>query len=318
MKMKQFLYKQVKEYIFMNRNRSNYSSRRLKESIAGYLFIAPMLIGLGIFSGYAFFQNIYFSFNKVGTFGKPKFIGFDNYINAFKDPDFFMALKNTFFYTIFGVPLVIIFSVLIANLLNKKIKGRTFFRVCIFVPAITMPAAIGILWRWLLNYKFGIVNYLLEKIGMKPIAWLSEPTTVKWAILLALVWSMVSYYVIIMLGGMQSIDSSYYEAAIVDGASPLQLFFKVTIPLLTPIIFFSTIMSAIGILQIFDFIFLMIQRDAVAYQYSISVVTYFYELAFVKNLRGYASAISIILCSIIMIITSIQMYTQKYWVNYDN
>ncbi|WP_250816222.1 carbohydrate ABC transporter permease [Clostridium swellfunianum] len=302
----------------MGIKRIKYSSRRLNEIIAGYLFIAPMAIGLGIFSGYAFFQNIYFSFNKVGAFGKPKFIGLENYINAFTDPDFFLALKNTFFYTIFGVPLVIIFSVIIAHLLNKKIKGRTFYRVCIFVPAITMPAAIGILWRWLLNYKFGIVNYLLEKVGITSVAWLSEPKTVKWAILIALVWSMVSYYVIIMLGGMQSIDPSYYEAAIVDGAGPVQLFFKVTIPLLTPIIFFSTIMSAIGILQIFDFIFLMIQRNSIAYQYSISVVTYFYELAFVKNLRGYASAISIILCSIIMIFTSAQLYFQKYWVNYDN
>jgi multiple sugar transport system permease protein len=301
-----------------NRDRGKYSSKRLKESIAGYLFIAPMAIGLGIFSGYAFFQNIYFSFNKVGAFGKPKFIGLDNYIDAFKDPGFFLTLKNTFFYAIFGVPLVIIFSVLIANLLNKKVRGRTFYRVCIFVPAITMPAAIGILWRWLLNYEYGIVNHFLEKLGMQRIAWLSEPGTVKWAILLVLVWSMVSYYVIIMLGGMQSIDPAYYEAAIVDGAGPLQIFFKVTVPLLTPIIFFSTIMTAIGILQIFDFIFLMINRNAVAYQYATSVVSYFYELAFVKNLRGYASAISIILCGIIMVFTGIQLYVQKYWVNYDN
>jgi multiple sugar transport system permease protein len=301
-----------------NRDRGKYSSKRLKESIAGYLFITPMAIGLGIFSGYAFFQNIYFSFNKVGAFGKPKFIWLDNYMDALKDTGFFLALKNTFFYAIFGVPLVIIFSVLIANLLNKKVRGRTFYRVCIFVPAITMPAAIGILWRWLLNYEYGIVNHFLEKLGMHRIAWLSEPGTVKWAILLVLVWSMVSYYVIIMLGGMQSIDPAYYEAAIVDGAGPLQIFFKVTVPLLTPIIFFSTIMTAIGILQIFDFIFLMINRNAVAYQYATSVVSYFYELAFVKNLRGYASAISIILCGIIMVFTGIQLYVQKYWVNYDN
>jgi len=302
----------------MIRNNYKYSERRRKEAITGYLFIAPMIIGLAIFSAYAFFQNIYYSFNKVGTFGTPKFIGFDNYIRVFTDPNFFLALKNTLFYTVFGVSFVIIFSILIANVLNKKVKGRTFYRVCIFIPAITMPAAIGILWRWLLNYKFGIVNYILEKINLEPVAWLSEQETVKWAILIVLVWSMVSYYVIIMLAGMQAIDSSYYEAARVDGAGTLQLFFKVTLPLLTPIIFFSTIMSMIGILQIFDFIYLMIQRDAIAYQYSMSLVTYFFELAFVKDLRGYASAVSIVLCVIIMVITMLQMYFQKYWVNYDN
>lgn len=302
----------------MKGNGYKYSAKRRKEAVTGYLFIAPMIIGLGIFSAYAFFQNIYYSFSKVGTFGAPKFIGFDNYIRAFSDPNFFIALKNTLFYTVFGVSFVIIFSILIANSLNKKVKGRTFYRICIFIPAITMPAAIGILWRWLLNYKFGIVNYILEKMGLEPIAWLSEQVTVKWAILLVLVWSMVSYYVIIMLAGMQSIDSSYYEAARVDGAGPFQLFRKVTLPLLTPIIFFSTIMSMIGILQIFDFIYLMIQRETIAYQYSMSLVTYFYELAFVKDLRGYASAISIILCVIIMVITVIQLYYQKYWVNYDD
>ncbi len=302
----------------MNKKKHGYSARKRKEAVTGFLFIAPMMIGLLVFSAYAFFQNIYFSFNKVGAFGKPQFIGFDNYIRIFADPNFYIALKNTLFYTVFGVSFVIIFSVIIANTLNKKVRGRTFYRVCIFIPAITMPAAIGILWRWMLNYKFGIVNYILEKIGLQPVAWLSEAATVKWAILLVLVWSMVSYYVIIMLAGMQGIDLSYYEAARVDGAGPRQLFFKVTIPLLTPIILFSTIMSMIGILQIFDFIYLMIQRDTIAYQYSMSMVTYFYELAFVKDLRGYASAVSIVLCIIIMIITIIQMYLQKYWVNYDN
>jgi multiple sugar transport system permease protein len=302
----------------MSKKKRNYSARKRKEAATGLLFIAPMMIGLIIFSAYAFLQNIYFSFSKVGTFGNPKFIGLDNYIRAFTDPNLFIALKNTLFYTVFGVSFVIVFSVLIANSLNKKVKGRTFYRVCIFIPAITMPAAIGILWRWLLNYKFGIINYILEKFGLEPVAWLSEAATVKWAILVVLVWSMVSYYVIIMLAGMQAIDSSYYEAARVDGAGPLQLFFKVTIPLLTPIIFFSTIMSMIGILQIFDFIYLMIQRDTIAYQYSMSMVTYFYELAFVKDLRGYASAVSILLCIIIMIITVIQMNLQKFWVKYDN
>lgn len=216
-----------------------------------------------------------------------------------------------------GVPLVVGFSVVIAWLLNQKIKGQTLYRTAIFLPAITMPAAIGLLWRWLMNYQYGLLNYIIVKLGGQPIAWLSDPNTVKWAILIVLVWSMVSYQVIIMLAGLQGISKIYYEAAEIDGANKMQIFFKVTLPLLSPTIFFVTIMSMINILQIFDFIFLMIQRNTVAYQYSMSLVSYFYEIAFTQNIRGYASAISVVLFLIILAITAVQFVAQKYWVNYD-
>ena len=233
------------------------------------------------------------------------------------DPLFWTALKNTLFYTVLGVPLVVGFSVVIAWLLNQKIKGQTLYRTAIFLPAITMPAAIGLLWRWLMNYQYGLLNYIIVKLGGQPIAWLSDPNTVKWAILIVLVWSMVSYQVIIMLAGLQGISKIYYEAAEIDGANKMQIFFKVTLPLLSPTIFFVTIMSMINILQIFDFIFLMIQRNTVAYQYSMSLVSYFSEIAFTQNIRGYASAISVVLVLIILAITAVQFVAQKYWVNYD-
>ncbi len=290
---------------------------RRNEAIAGYVFITPMLIGLGIFSIFAFLQNIYFSFNDVGVFGDPKWVGLDNYIDLFQDEQFYTALKNTIFYTAFGVPLVVIFSVVIAWLLNQKIKGQTFYRTAIFLPAITMPAAIGLLWKWLLNYQYGLVNYIVTLFGGEPVAWLSDPNTVKWGILIALVWSMVSYQVIIILAGLQGIPKIYYEAAEIDGSSKLQVFFNVTIPLLTPTIFFVSIMSMIGILGIFDFIFLMVPRTAVAYQYSTSLVTYFYDLAFTQNIRGYASALSIVCFLITLGVTVVQFIGQKYWVNYD-
>ena len=131
--------------------------------------------------------------------------------------------------------------------------------------------------------QYGLLNYIIVKLGGQPIAWLSDPNTVKWAILIVLVWSMVSYQVIIMLAGLQGISKIYYEAAEIDGANKMQIFFKVTLPLLSPTIFFVTIMSMINILQIFDFIFLMIQRNTVAYQYSMSLVSYFYEIAFTQK-----------------------------------
>lgn len=288
---------------------------RIREICCGYLFIAPMFLGLLIFSIVPFVQNILYSFRKMGTFGDGDFIGLKNYRDLFMDETFWLALKNTIFYAVVGVPLVVIFSIFFANLLNKKMRGRTVYRTLLYIPAITLPAAIGILWRWILNYQYGIFNFFLEKIGLNRVSWLGDVQYVRWAIILVVVWSMVSYYTIIMLAALQGIDRSYYEAAKLDGASNRQLFRHITLPLLSPMIFFSIIMVTIGILQIFDFIYLMVDRDTLAYTYSMSLVTYFYECAFNKSsMRGYGAAISVVLAIIIMIITIIQMVGKKYWV----
>lgn len=289
---------------------------RLKrsEAITGYLFILPMVIGLLVFSVVPFVQNILYSFRKMGTFGDGTFVGLKNYIDLMHDETFWQALKNTFFYAIVGVPLVIVFSIFFANLLNKNIRGRTLYRTLLYIPAITMPAAISILWRWILNYQYGILNYFLELLGFQRISWLGDIAYVRWAVVAVLVWSMASYYTIIMLAAMQGIDKTLYEAARIDGASNRQLFWKITLPLLGPMIFFSVIMVTIGILQIYDFIYLMIDRRTYAYTYSMSLVTYFYECAFNKSsMRGYGAAISVVLAIIIMLITMVQMYVKKYW-----
>ena len=285
-----------------------------KEAITAYIFIAPMFLGLLVFSIGPFFQNILYSFRKMGTFGNGTFVGLRNYQKLLQDDTFWLALRNTFFYAIVGVPLVVFFSIFFANLVNKNIRGRTLYRTLLYIPAITMPAAISILWRWILNYQYGILNYLLEKIGLQRISWLGDVHYVRWAIILVLVWSMVSYYTIIMLAAMQGIDKSYYEAAKIDGATNRQLFFKITLPLLGPMIFFTMIMVTIGILQIFDFIYLMVDRTTYSYTYSMSLVTYFYECAFNQSsMRGYGAAISVVLALIIMVITIIQMIVKKYW-----
>lgn len=286
-----------------------------KEAITAYIFIVPMFLGLMVFSVVPFVQNILYSFRKMGTFGNGTFVGLSNYQKLLQDETFWLALRNTFFYAVVGVPLVIFFSIFFANLVNKKIRGRTLYRTLLYIPAITMPAAISILWRWILNYQYGILNFFLEKIGLQRISWLGDVHYVRWAIILVLVWSMVSYYTIIMLAAMQGIDKSYYEAARIDGASNRQLFFKITLPLLGPMIFFAIIMVTMGILQIFDFIYLMVDRTTYSYTYSMSLVTYFYECAFNKSsMRGYGAAISVVLALIIMVITIIQMIVKKYWI----
>lgn len=302
----------------MKKPEKQLSKRRIHEISTAYIFILPMLAGLMLFSVIPFVQNILYSFRKMGTFGNGTFVGLKNYQDLLSDETFWLALKNTAFYAVVGVPLVIIFSIFLANLLNKKMRGRTLYRTLMFIPAITIPAAIGILWRWILNYQYGIFNWILEKLGLPRISWLGDVEYVRWSIIMVVVWSMVSYYVIIMLAAMQGIDSSYYEAAHLDGASNRQMFFKITLPMLTPMIFFSIIMVTIGILQIFDFIYLMVDRDTLSYTYSMSLVTYFYECAFNKSsMRGYGAAISVVLAAIIMVITIIQMIGKKYWVRSD-
>ncbi len=299
----------------MRENRKGLSRLKLREMRAAYLFILPMFAGLVLFSVIPFIQNVLYSFRKMGTFGEGTFVGLKNYRDMLQDETFWLALKNTGFYALVGVPLVIILSIFLANLLNKQIRGRTVYRTLLYIPAVTIPAAIGILWRWLLNYQYGIVNWILEKLGLSRVAWLGDVRFVRWAIILVVVWSMVSTYTIIMLAALQGIDRSYYEAARLDGATNRQLFFKITLPMLTPMIFFSVIMVTIGILQIFDFIYLMVDRSTLPYTYSMSLVTYFYECAFNKSsMRGYGAAISVVLAIIIMIITVIQMIGQKYWV----
>lgn len=288
-----------------------------KEARAAYLFILPLFIGLIVFNFYSFFVNVYYSFTDKSSFGDPKWIGLKNYRNLFQNEKFYAALLNTFKYVIICVPCVVIISIVIAALLNTKIKGQGIYRTLVFLPAVTMPAAIGLIWKWIFNYEFGILNNILGNFGVEKIAWLSDPKYVLISVSVVVIWADVSTRVIILLAGLQNIPEVYYEAARIDGASPMQIFFRVTLPQLSPSIFFVTIMEVIGIFQIFDFIFLMIPRNSSGVSHSRSMVSYFYESAFQEFKKGYGAAITLVLFVIILIVTAIQMKVQKKWVYYD-
>ncbi len=288
-----------------------------KETMAGFLFLLPLLIGLSIFYFYAFFQNIFISFTDMSSFGKPAYIGLENYKRLLTDPKFWRSLKTTFKYVAVSVPAVMVLGTLVAFFLQKARKWSSFFRTAMFLPAVTMPAAIGLLWRWLYNYEFGLINIIFSQLDIARIAWLSEPALVVYSISIVLIWSMVSTQMIILLAGLQNIPTMYYEAAEIDGASPFQSFFKITLPLLSPTLFFVTIISVINIFQIFDFIFLMIQPTALAMRYAMSLVYYFYDRAFIVFDKGYAASLSMVLFVIILLITIIQFVFQKKWVHYN-
>lgn len=287
------------------------------ETLAGYLFIGPLMIGLGIFYLMAFIRNMMDSFTNKSSFGTPDFVGLENYIQLFQDPKFYRAAGNTLLYVVICVPLVVCLAVILAALLNSKVKGKGVYRTLVFLPAVTLPAAIGLLWKWLMNYEFGIINAGLAKLGIEPVAWLSDPKVVLISISIVFIWASVSYQMIILLAGLQGIDRSYYEAAQVDGASSIKQFFFITLPLLSSSIFFVAVTTIINVFQIFDFIYLMIPQSSSGTGASRSLVTYFFEEAFIKFNKGYGAAISMALFFLILIVTIIQLKVQKKWVYYD-
>lgn len=285
---------------------------------AGYGMIAPLMLGLIVFYVYAFGQSLFDSFTNKSSFGKPAFVGLTNYINLFKAPYFYQSLANTLAYVLLCVPLVVAFSVLIAALLNQQLRGRSLYRTMVFLPAVTLPAAIALMWKWLLNYEFGLVNDMFKMLGLTGVAWLSDPAVVLPSVSAVFVWSSVAYQVIVLLAGLQGISRSYYEAAIIDGASGPQQFKSITIPLLTPSIFFVTVTSIINVFQIFDIIYLMIPQYSSGTAASRSLVTYFFEEAFIRFHKGYGAAISMVLFLLILAMTLVQMKLQKRWVHYDD
>ena len=290
--------------------------RKLNDLFWGYLLILPTVLGLAVFYIAAFFQNLYYSFTNLGAFGKYKWVGMENYINVFSDPKVPQALINTVKFTVISVPISIIISLFIATLLNSKIKGLSLYRTLYFLPAVTMPAAIAMMWKWLYNGQYGLLNQLLAKVGIEGQAWIADPKFAMGALIVVGIWSSLGMKIIYFLAGLQGIPKAYYEAATIDGAGPIKQFFSITLPSLTPTIFFVMITSLIGALQMFDLIFLMISKTSLAVDSTMSIVYLFYKYAFEFQEKGYASAISIVLFMIILVITAIQLKLQKKWVNY--
>lgn len=294
------------------------SRRQKKDWIAAYIFIAPVTIGLLIFYVWPFIQNFWFSFNDVNKFNMATFCGLDNYKKLFEEPDLMLALKNTILYAVITVPIGLFISLLLATLLNSKIKGKGIYRTIYFLPSITMAAAVALVWKLIFNGDYGILNTVLEFFGVEGKRWLTDPSTALFCVMMVGLWSGAGYNMIILLAGMQGVSNSYYEAAEIDGAGPVQKFFKITIPLVSPTIFFVTITGLIGAFQVFDTLYMMIDIDKnPAFNAVKTTNVLFYQNAFTYGYKGYAAAISIFMFVIIMIITAIQLWGQKKWVNYD-
>ena len=291
-------------------------SWKVKDWIAAYIFIAPVTIGLMVFYIWPFIQNFWFSFNDVNKFNVTHFIGLDNYRQMLSDKEVFQSFGNTLKYVVVTVPVGLFLSLVIAALLNAKIKGKSIYRTLYFLPSVTMAAAVAMVWKWVFNEKMGILNAVITSFGGPRIGWLTNSTTAIFVIMLVGLWMTVGYNMIILLAGMQGISKTYYEAAAIDGAGSLTQFFKITIPLLTPTIFFVMITSIISAFQVFDVVYMMVLKSNPAYESTQTVVMLFYRQAFDYGYKGYAAAISILIFAVIMLITLIQFSVQKKWVNY--
>ena len=283
----------------------------------GYLMVLPIVAGATIFSIIPLIQSFYLSFTKWGAFGSYSWGGLRNFERMLADPNLALALKNTFVYTVLSVPLSIAISVVIAVLLNTRIRGVALYRTLYFLPVVTMPAAVGIVWRWLFNADFGIINHVLRLVGIEGPRWLTDPSLALYSLILVSVWSSIGHNMVILLSGLQGIPSVYYEAAEIDGANNYVQFFRITLPLLSPTLFFVTVTSLISAFQVFELIFLMIGPDSLVIRQTQSVVFLFYREAFINMDKGYASAISLLLFVIIMAVTVVQFRLQKRWVHYE-
>lgn len=234
------------------------------------------------------------------------------------DAKFYQAIQNTLLYVVICVPAVIILSLIIAVALNQKIKGMGIYRTLIYLPVITLPTAVGMLWKWLFNNQFGLINEMLAGLGITGPAWLSDPKWSLLAVCIVLIWSSIGTAVIIFLSGLQGISTSYYEAAEIDGANAWQKFRSITFPLLSPTTFMLVVTEIIGFFQVFDLIFLMISSTSSGMKGARSIVMLFYEEAFSKFNKGYGAAIANMLFLIILVITIVQMKLQKKWVYSEN
>ena len=279
----------------------------------GWAFILPTMIGIIVLNLWPIVQTIYQSFCKVGSFGDSSFAGFANYKKMFADPEVWQSLLNTFKYAIIEVPFSIAIALILAVFLNRKMHGRTIYRAIFFLPMVVAPAAVAMVWRWLFNSEFGLLNHIFHT----KINWISDPKIAVYAIAVIGVWSIIGYNMVLFLSGLQEIPRDYYEAASIDGATGVKQFFHITIPLLSPTIFFVMVTRVIGAMQVFDLIFMVMDRNNPALYKTQSLVYLFYQNSFVQNNKGYGSTIVVLLLVVIMIMTVFQNIAQKKWVHYN-
>jgi multiple sugar transport system permease protein len=286
-----------------------------REAIAGYISVSPWVIGFLLLTLGPILASIYFSFTQWTIVRSPVWVGLDNYVRMFtRDRLFWQALKVTSLFVLMSLPLKLVCGLGLSLLLNLNVRGMNLYRTIFYIPAVISGVAVSLMWMWLLQPDTGVVNTLLSYIGIEGPGWFWDP---KWAlpsVALMSVWS-VGGSAVIYLAGLQNIPPHLYEAAKIDGAGVWQSFWKITLPLLTPTLFFQLIVEMIGSFKVFTEAFVITQGGPLKATYF--YLFYFYEEAFQNFNMGYASALALFLMIVIMVATIFVNYTSKHWVYYE-
>ena len=280
-----------------------------------YLFISPWLIGFILFTMGPMIASLYLSFTKYNIIELPQFVGLANYIKLFTaDPKFWHSLQVTVVFAIFEVPLSLLFGFTLAFLLNLKIPGTAFWRTLFYMPSITSGVAMAMLWGMLFNPRFGLINYLLSLVNIKGPGWFASPLWALPALILIGLWG-VGGGMIIYLAGLQSIPTSLYEAAWVDGADGWQQLLHITLPLMTPVIFYNLVLGVIGTFQYFTEAFILTAGGPA--EATLFYNLYLYRTGFQYLDMGYASALAWVLFLIVLILTGLIFKSSALWVYYE-
>ncbi|MBF4574520.1 sugar ABC transporter permease [Herbiconiux sp. VKM Ac-1786] len=302
----------------LSRRRS--SRRRLgrRDARTAILFLLPLVIGLLVFRFYGFGYNVWLSLNDAGAFGPPKFAGLDNYARLFADDQLGVALANTFKFALFIVPGVVIVALLCAVLMQQKVRGSSAFRAIVFLPAVALPTAAILLFGWIFQTQYGILNATIRGLGGSPVSWFGSATGVTVVVTVIVVFLSFSVPTIILYAGIQDIPSDVYEAASIDGAGPIRRFFSITLPLLSPSLFFVILTTTISTLKLFDVVYILLPPELPASaKFGLTAVYYYYQLAFLNTGdRGYASAVSMVLFVLILAVSVIMFRLQRRFVHY--
>ena len=287
---------------------------RKREAIIGYIFLLPWLIGFLVFLVGPMLTSIYLSMTNYKMISSPVWIGLANYERMIADPLVIHSLTVTIKYTAFAVPLGMIAAMAIAVLLNQKIHASGIFRTVFYLPSVISGVAVALVFVWIFNYRFGLLNYFLSLVGIDGPNWLGSPRYALWAFVLMSLWG-IGGNVVIYLAGLQGVPVSLIEAAIIDGASPWTRFWKITLPLLTPVVLFTMVMGVIASFQTFTQAYIMTGGGPA--NATLFFLLYLYKNAFNWFEMGYASALAWLLFTIIMIVTIIMWMSSARWVYYE-
>ncbi|MFM7171902.1 MAG: carbohydrate ABC transporter permease [Caldilinea sp.] len=285
-----------------------------RNQLLGMLFISPWLLGFLLFALFPLVASLYYSMTNYDFIRQPQFIGITNYTRLFTvDPDFWTVMYNTLYYVGFGVPLGIAVAFLIANLLNSNIQGRTFFRSVIYIPSIVPAVCTAMVWLFILNVQYGVINGVLKTLGVPTIPFLSSPELAKPSLILIYVWAQGTA-VVIFLAALQDVPRSLYDAALVDGANAWARFWNVTVPMCTPVLLFNFIMGIISAFQ--DFTLPFVLTGGGPMKSTEFYVVSLYRNAFVQFSIGKASAMAWILFLIILLFSVLLFRSSARWIYY--